>query len=87
MSYKSLSTPVLLAALATVVALLVRGRLFPGFSGRTPATQPGVRVTDDRFVLVLGETSAQFDLSAVNRLLQEFGVLETEERLVGRGGR
>ncbi len=73
---------VLLAGFGSVFALLAVSRLFPG-------KQPRVinpRVTDDRFVLVIDETDAGFDLDAVNSLLGQFHVLETEERLASDGG-
>jgi hypothetical protein len=39
------------------------------------------RVTDDRFVLVLEESDARFDLRRVQRLFEKFGALAVEERL------
>jgi hypothetical protein len=38
-------------------------------------------VTDDRFVLVLEETNAQFDLPTIRRMLLRHGAREVEERL------
>lgn len=73
---------VLLAGFGSVFALLAVSRLFPG-------KQPSIidpRVTDDRFVLVIDETDAAFDADAVSRLLAEFHVVETEERLASQGG-
>jgi hypothetical protein len=73
---------VLLAGFGSVFALFAVSRLYPG-------KQPRVihpRVTDDRFVLVIGESDAAFDVDAVNRLLSEFHVVETEERLTANGG-
>jgi hypothetical protein len=73
---------VLLAGFGSVFALFAVSRLFPG-------KQPRVinpRVTDDRFVLVIDETDAAFDVDVVNSLLAEFHVVETEERLTSDGG-
>lgn len=68
---------VLSAGLATVFVFLLLARLRPG-------KQPAVahpRVTDDRFVLVLEETDARFDLASVRRLFAKHGALTIEERL------
>lgn len=73
---------VLLAGFGSVFALLAVSRLFPG-------KQPAVidpRVTDDRFVLVIDESDASFDLDAVKVLLSEFHVVHTEERVTSDGG-
>lgn len=73
---------VLLAGFGSVFALFAACRLFPG-------KQPRIldpRATDDRFVLVIDESNAAFDADAVNRLLTEFHVVETEERLTSDGG-
>ena len=43
------------------------------------------RFTDDRFVLVIDESDAAFDVDDVRVMLQEFNVVETEER-IGEGG-
>lgn len=68
---------VLSAGLSTVFAFLVLRRLWPGKPARLPA--PGV--TNDRFVLVLEEADAAFDIGCVRRLFKEFGALEIEERV------
>jgi hypothetical protein len=68
---------VLSAGLTTVFAFLVLARLRPG--KRPAKVYPGV--TDDRFVLVLEESDAQFDLARVRRLFREFGAVSVEERL------
>jgi hypothetical protein len=68
---------VLAAGLSTVFAFFLLSRLRPG---RRPI-QVHERVTDDRFVLVLEETNAQFDLPSIRRMLQQQGALEVEERL------
>jgi hypothetical protein len=73
---------VLLAAFGSVFALFAVCRLFPGKQPRI--VDP--RATDDRFVLVIDESDAAFDAEAVNRLLTEFHVVETEERLTSDGG-
>lgn len=69
---------VLSAGVTTMFAFLVISRLRPG---RAPLRiHPGV--THDRFVLVLEESDAAFDLARVRRLLASFRVLEVEERVV-----
>jgi hypothetical protein len=73
---------VLLAGFGSVFALLGVSRLFPG-------KQPQLlhpRITDDRFVLVIDQTDAAFELGDVERILQEFRVVEVEERLALAGG-
>ncbi len=72
---------VLLAGFGSVFALLAVSRLFPGKHGQ--AIRP--RVTDDRFVLVIDEADASFDLKAVKLLLREFRALDVEEELSGVG--
>ncbi len=73
---------VLLAGFGSVFALFGVSRLFPG--KKSCPIRPGV--TDDRFVLVIDETDATFDVPAVQLMLQKFNVVETEER-VRNGGR
>ena len=73
---------VLLAGFGSVFALFAVSRLFPG--KRAEVIHP--RVTDDRFVLVIDESDAAFDTDAVHRLLAEYHVVETEERLTSEGG-
>ncbi len=68
---------VLLAAFGSVFALFAVCRLFPG--RRACVVDP--RATDDRFVMVIDETDAAFDVAAVKQMLTEFHVVETEERL------
>jgi hypothetical protein len=68
---------VLSAGLATVFVFLLLARLRPG--KRPAVAHP--RVTDDRFVLVLEETDARFDLASVRRLFAKHGALAIEERL------
>jgi hypothetical protein len=60
-----------------VLAFLLRSKLFPG-------KKPNVvyeRVTDDRFVLVLAETDAAFDVRKVREMFKPFGLLHLEERV------
>jgi ActD protein len=68
---------VLCAGLGTVLAFLLRSRLFPG---RHPVLATA-RVTDDEFVLVLVETSAAFDPERVRALLAPLGPVRVEERI------
>ena len=69
---------VLSAGLTTVFAFLLLARLWP--NKRPTFVFRGV--TDDCFVLVLEESNAQFDLYRVRKLLEKFGALKVEERLV-----
>lgn len=73
---------VLLAGFGSVFALLGVSRLFPGKRARVVAP----RVSDDRFVLVIDEGDASFNMPAVEQLLQDFHVVETEERIMNGGG-
>jgi len=68
---------VLSAGISTVVAFLVVERLRPG----KPAHVPLPRVTDDRFVLVVEQSDAAFDLVRVQRLFREYNAVAMEERL------
>ncbi len=68
---------VLSAGVTTVLAFFLVSRLWPG----KPAILPAPGVTDDRFVLVLAETDAAFDLGRVRRLLAPFRSLSIDERL------
>jgi hypothetical protein len=68
---------VLSAGVTTVFVFLVLARLRPG--KRVALVYPGV--TDDKFVLVLEESDARFDLRSVRRLFEKFGALAVEERL------
>ncbi len=67
---------ILLAAFGTVGALLLRCRLFARLNPQTPATQPGPRVTDDRFVLLLAETDASFSMPSFHELCKSLGAKE-----------
>ena len=73
---------VLLAGFGSVFALFAVSRLYPGKQAR-PVID---RVTDDRFVLVLDQVDATFDVAQVEALLDRFNVLEIEERVVPSGG-
>ncbi|MCC7490917.1 MAG: DUF3341 domain-containing protein [Fimbriimonadaceae bacterium] len=67
---------VLFAGLGTVLAFLIRSRLWPG---RSPALAvPGA--TDDRYVLLVGQQDAAFDVIEVGRWLQPYTPLELSER-------
>ncbi len=73
---------VLLAGFGSVFALFAVSRLFPG--KRSKSIAPGI--TDDRFVLVIDETDASFDLPSVQQLLAQFNVVSTEESVLSAGG-
>ena len=75
-------TAVLLAGFGSVFALLGVSRLYPGKQAH-PQLE---RVTDDRFVLILDEADAQFDVSGIEALLRSFNLLKLEERIVAAGG-
>ncbi|MDA1014720.1 MAG: DUF3341 domain-containing protein [Planctomycetota bacterium] len=68
---------VLLAGFGSVFALLGVCRLYPGKRAQVPSLQ----VTDDRFVMVIDQADAAFDLSTVEQLLEEFNVVEIAERV------
>jgi hypothetical protein len=68
---------VLFAGVSTVIAFFLVTGLRPG----RPAALPDPRVTDDRFVLVLEETDAAFDVDAVRALLERHHALDVEERI------
>lgn len=73
---------VLLAGFGSVFALLAVSRLFPG--KRPRIIDP--RVTDDRFVLVIDEADAAFDIVAIRNMLQEFHAIAVEEKVTLAGG-
>lgn len=73
---------VLLAGFGSVFALFGVSRLFPG----KKVHMLNDRITDDRFVLVIEETDARFDVDAVVSMLEEFNVVETSEQLSSHGG-
>ncbi len=73
---------VLLAGFGSVFALFLVSRLFPG--KHTGTIQPGI--TDDRFVLVIDESNAAFEVAAIERMLAEFHIVGLEERVSVDGG-
>lgn len=73
---------VLLAGFGSVFALFAVSRLFPG--KRPRILDP--RATDDRFVLVIGEKNAAFDVDAVAKTLAKFHVISTKEQVISREG-
>jgi hypothetical protein len=68
---------VLFAGVSTVIAFLFVSRLWPG--KKPVLADPAV--TDNHFVLVIEESDAAFDPAKVRRLLQEYHVIRTEERV------
>lgn len=66
---------VLLAGFGSVFALFAVSRLWPGKRSSVNYS----RTTDDRFVLVIDQADAAFDVAVVERFLKEFQVLETAE--------
>ncbi len=72
---------VLLAGFGSVFALFGVSRLWPG--KKPKVVYP--RATDDRFVLVIDEADAAFDVPSACHFLQEFNVVETSEQ-TGEGG-
>ncbi len=68
---------VLLAGFGSVFAMFLVSRLFPGKRNR----MVNPRVTDDLFVLVIDEQDAAFDFNSMKQMLQEFDVVELEERI------
>jgi len=67
---------VLLGGLATVAALFVRARLYPG--KREQLAAPGV--TNDVFALVLKKDEASSDMRRAREILQAHGAREIEEK-------
>ncbi len=67
---------VLFAGLSTVFAFFLVSRLRPG--RKVQPVHP--RVTDDRFAVVIEETDALFDPARVRKALEEFNVVQVEER-------
>lgn len=68
---------ILLAAIATVTALIVWGRLRP--RGRTPRTQPHLGASDDRFVILVREDDGSFDAKAFRETTRALGIEEVIE--------
>lgn len=73
---------VLFAGVGTVLTFLIISKLQPGkkpkvnFSG----------ATDNRFVLVLEQTDAAFDIRKIRDMFQPFHLVEMEERIETSGG-
>ncbi len=70
---------VLFAGVGTVIALLIASRLW---FGRKPKVLYE-RSTDDRFILVLEETDAMFDVKEVRKLFDRFNLIAMEEQMEG----
>ncbi len=68
---------VLFAGVGTVLAFLLRSKLFPGKKPKITYD----RATDDRFVLVLAENDASFDPVKVEEMFKPLGLLHMEERV------
>ncbi len=73
---------VLLAGFGSVFALFAVSRLFPGKQPRN--IRQGA--TDDRFILVIDESDAAFDVPTVECLLRGLHAVATEERIESNGG-
>jgi hypothetical protein len=74
---------VLLGGLGAVAALFIAARLYPGKEPRL--VHPAV--TDDRFVVVVGEGDAGFDVEAAGALCARHGAVEVREELRQEGRR
>lgn len=70
---------VLFAGVGTVIALLIASRLW--FGKKPKVLYDGA--TNDRFVLVLEETDATFDVDEVRRLFEQYHLISMEERVEG----
>ncbi|MFZ1729846.1 MAG: DUF3341 domain-containing protein [Bacteroidota bacterium] len=68
---------VLFAGIGTVLAFLLRSKLRPGKKAKPVV--PGI--TDDRFVIVLVEDSAAFDVAYADKLFRSHGAVWTGETL------
>lgn len=68
---------VLFAGVGTVIAFLASRKLRPGRKAVAP--YPGV--TDNRFVLVMEQTDATFDVVKVQKMLEDFNAIHVEERV------
>ncbi len=71
-------TTVLFAAFATVIALIVRNRLFGPKQARADKL-PDPRVTDDRFAVLVAETNASFSWDRFSKLCEELEPCECVE--------
>jgi hypothetical protein len=72
---------VLFAGFGSVLALFAVSRLYPG----RPAHIWDPRATHDRFLLVIDQSGAEFDLTASRRLLAQFSATEIREQVMERG--
>jgi hypothetical protein len=70
---------VLCAGVGTVAFFIYWAGLFPG----KESSMGNLRVTDDRFALVLGQAGAGSNRSAVEMLLKQFHPVAIEERSIG----
>ena len=68
---------VLLAGFGTVFALFAVCRLYPG----KQASVVDPRATDDRFILVIDELDASFNLLSIQTWLQQFNAVEIQEQI------
>lgn len=74
---------VLFAGVGTVIALFILSRLYPG---KKPAvTYPGS--TDNRFVLILEEKDAAFDIQKTRKLFEQYHVVSVQEEVEPVRGR
>ena len=69
---------VLAAGLATVLALFIRSRLYPG----KKAYLVDPRITDDHFAVMLDLTDAGIDVAGARRICQEHGAESVDEVLM-----
>ncbi len=68
---------VLCAGVGTVIVFFIVAGLRPG----RPAAVPDPRATDDRFVLLLDQADAGFDVNEVRALLSRHHAVEVDERV------
>lgn len=66
---------VLMAGFGSVFALLAACRLYPGRRSQLP----DLRVTDDRFVLLIAQADATFDFATAASFLSKYGASHTHE--------
>lgn len=71
---------VLAGGLGTVLAFLIRSRLYPG---KEPEL-PDEGVTDDRFVVIVDENDASFDRAVLETVALRHAAVRVGERLAGR---
>ena len=70
---------VLLGGFGSVFALFIVSRLYPG----KKAVQPTPEVTDDRFVLVLDELDASYNIDDVRNMLADYDLVDLKEHSAG----